>query len=58
MGSVVMGIGMGMMEETVYDQRTGHPINNNFADYLVAVNADVPEIDCSFLDDPDTVLNV
>jgi xanthine dehydrogenase YagR molybdenum-binding subunit len=56
-GAVVMGIGMGLLEETVYDTRTGQPINNNFADYLVAVNADVPEIDCVFLDYPDTILN-
>lgn len=56
-GAVVMGIGMGMLEETVYDPRTGHPVNNNYADYLVAVNADAPEIDCVFLDYPDTILN-
>jgi xanthine dehydrogenase YagR molybdenum-binding subunit len=56
-GSVTMGIGMGMLEETVYDQRTGQPINNNFADYLVAVNADVPDIEVEFLDYPDTILN-
>ena len=49
---------MGMLEETVYDRRTGHPINNNYADYLVAVNADVPEHRrCIFLDYPDTILN-
>ncbi|MCU1297665.1 MAG: oxidoreductase [Acidobacteriaceae bacterium] len=57
LGAVVMGIGMGMLEETVYDTRTGHPINNNFADYMVAVNADVPELECIFLDYPDPVLN-
>ncbi len=56
-GSVTMGIGMGMLEETVYDQRSGQPINNNFADYLVAVNADVPDIEVEFLDYPDTILN-
>lgn len=56
-GSVTMGIGMGMLEEAVYDPRTGHPVNNNFADYLVAVNADVPNIECIFLDYPDTVMN-
>ncbi len=56
-GAVVMGIGMGLFEETVYDERTGHPINNNFADYLVAVNADVPDIDCIFLDFPDKIMN-
>jgi len=56
-GSVVMGIGMGMLEETIYDPRTGHPVNNNYADYLVAVQTDVPEIECVFLDYPDTILN-
>jgi CO/xanthine dehydrogenase Mo-binding subunit len=44
-------------EETIYDPRTGHPINNNFADYLVAVNTDAPAIECMFLDYPDTVMN-
>ena len=57
LGGVVMGIGMGLFEATVYDPRNGHPINNNFADYVVPVNADIPEMDCIFLDYPDTVLN-
>ncbi|HEY8716463.1 MAG TPA: xanthine dehydrogenase family protein molybdopterin-binding subunit, partial [Candidatus Acidoferrum sp.] len=57
LGSVVMGIGMAMLEETIYDQRNGKPVNNNYADYLVAVNTDIPEIDCLFLDFPDTKLN-
>ncbi|MGA8023057.1 MAG: xanthine dehydrogenase family protein molybdopterin-binding subunit [Candidatus Acidiferrales bacterium] len=57
LGGVVMGIGMGLFEATVYDPRDGHPINNNFADYIVAVNADIPEMDCIFLDYPDMVLN-
>ncbi len=35
-GAVVMGIGMGLLEETVYDQRTGQPINGSMADYLMA----------------------
>lgn len=53
-GAVVMGIGMGLFEETVYDRRNGKPINNNFADYLVSTSADIPYIDCSFLNYPDT----
>jgi xanthine dehydrogenase YagR molybdenum-binding subunit len=57
LGGVVMGIGMGLFEATVYDTRNGHPINDNFADYIVPVNADIPEMDCIFLDYPDTVLN-
>jgi xanthine dehydrogenase YagR molybdenum-binding subunit len=56
-GAVVMGVGMALFEETVYDPRFGAPINNNLADYLVATNADAPEIDVTFLDHPDKVLN-
>ena len=57
MGGVVMGISMGLFEETVYDVRNGKPINNNFADYLVPVNADIPEIEVIFLDYPDKVMS-
>ena len=56
-GAVVMGIGMGLLEETIYDPRTGHPVNNNYADYLVALQTDVPAIECVFLDYPDPILN-
>jgi xanthine dehydrogenase YagR molybdenum-binding subunit len=56
-GAVMMGIGMALFEETMYDPRSGAPINNNLADYVVAVNADTPEIDVTFLDHPDFALN-
>jgi xanthine dehydrogenase YagR molybdenum-binding subunit len=56
-GAVVMGVGMALFEETMYDPRSGAPINNNLADYVVAVNADTPEIDVTFLDYPDFKLN-
>ena len=52
-----MGVGMAMLEATEYDQRTGAPINSNLADYIVAVNADCPHIDVTFLDYPDFKLN-
>jgi xanthine dehydrogenase YagR molybdenum-binding subunit len=45
LGAVVMGVGMGMLEETIYDHRNGLPINSNFADYMVATHADSPKID-------------
>ncbi len=56
-GAVVMGVGMALFEETVYDPRFGAPINNNLADYIVATNADAPHIDVTFLDYPDKVIN-
>jgi xanthine dehydrogenase YagR molybdenum-binding subunit len=55
-GAVVMGVGMGLFEETVYDPRNGHPINDNYADYIVPTCADLPEIDVTFLDIPDPLM--
>ncbi|HET6407979.1 MAG TPA: xanthine dehydrogenase family protein molybdopterin-binding subunit, partial [Chthoniobacteraceae bacterium] len=56
-GAVVMGIGMALFEETMYEPGTGAPINSNLADYIVSVNADVPKLDVTFLDYPDLNLN-
>jgi xanthine dehydrogenase YagR molybdenum-binding subunit len=39
-----MGVGMGLLERTVYDPRSGHPVNDNVADYLVPTSAGVPNI--------------
>ena len=36
---------------------TAGPINNNLADYMVTTNADAPQIDVTFLDYPDKVIN-
>jgi xanthine dehydrogenase YagR molybdenum-binding subunit len=55
-GAVVMGVGMGLLEETIYDERTGQPINGSMADYLMATCADAPEIDVTFLNYPDPVM--
>ena len=52
-GGVVGGIGMALLEETVTDRRTGRIANANLADYLVAVNADVPDVDVVFVGDRD-----
>src|SRR5213080_162168 len=56
-GAVVMGIGMALFEHTTYDPQNGAPINSNLADYVMAVNADVPPIDVHFLDYPDKEIN-
>ena len=56
-GAVVMGIGMALFEETWYDPQNGAPINSSLADYIMAVNADVPPIDVHFLDFPDKEIN-
>ena len=56
-GSVVMGIGMALFEHTTYDPQNGAPINSNLADYVMAVNADVPPIDVHFVEIPDLEIN-
>ncbi|HUY80410.1 MAG TPA: xanthine dehydrogenase family protein molybdopterin-binding subunit [Acidobacteriaceae bacterium] len=56
LGAVVMGLGMGMFEEAYYDKRNAKPLNNNFADYMVPTNADIPEQEVIFLDIPDPVM--
>ena len=57
LGAAVMGVGMTLLEETRYEKRTGQPINGSFADYLVATCADLPELDVTFLDYPDLIVN-
>ena len=57
MGGIGFGIGMAMSEETPYDPNTGRPVARNLADYHVAANADVPDIEVEFLDIPDPHIN-
>jgi CO/xanthine dehydrogenase Mo-binding subunit len=52
-GATVRGIGMALLEETVSDPGTGRIANATLADYLVAVNADVPDMDVIFVGEPD-----
>ncbi len=56
-GGVIGGIGMALMEEGVIDHRYGRWMNNNFADYHVPVNKDVPHIEALFVNKPDPVVN-
>jgi xanthine dehydrogenase YagR molybdenum-binding subunit len=56
MGAVVMGVGMGLLEETNRDPRTGQPINGSMADYLMATCPDAPHVDVTFLDYPDPAM--
>ncbi|MDU8541657.1 MULTISPECIES: xanthine dehydrogenase family protein molybdopterin-binding subunit [Pseudomonas syringae group] len=52
-GAIVMGIGMTLFEAGEYDPRSGMPVNNNYAEYVVPVHADQPDIDVLLLDYPD-----
>ncbi|BAP45728.1 xanthine dehydrogenase family protein molybdopterin-binding subunit [Pseudomonas sp. LJDD11] len=56
-GAIVMAVGMALFEATEHDPRTGLPVNDNYAEYLVPVHADQPEIEVILLDYPDLNLN-
>jgi xanthine dehydrogenase YagR molybdenum-binding subunit len=56
-GGVVGGIGMALTEEAILDHRFGRFVNNNFADYHVAVNADTPPTDVYFINKKDPYIN-
>ena len=57
LGGIVMGIGMALEEETVYDPATGLPATRNLADYHVPVHADIHPIEVSFVGGPDYAFN-
>jgi xanthine dehydrogenase YagR molybdenum-binding subunit len=52
-GGIVMGIGMALTEETLFDERRGRIMNPSLAEYHVPVNLDVPDIEVLFLNIPD-----
>ena len=43
-GGIVFGLGMALLEETHADPETARILNANVAEYLLPVNADVPDI--------------
>lgn len=53
MGGMIMGIGQALLEGSVLET-SGRIANANLASYLLPVNADLPHIDVTFLNYPDT----
>ncbi|GAA6622690.1 xanthine dehydrogenase family protein molybdopterin-binding subunit [Scytonema sp. NUACC26] len=56
-GGIVWGIGQALHEETHIDDRYGHFVNHNLADYHVPVNADIPNIEVVFVEEKDPYVN-
>jgi xanthine dehydrogenase YagR molybdenum-binding subunit len=56
-GGIVGGLGMALLEEGVRDRRNGGMVNANLEQYMVPVNADVPELDVCFVDEVDKHVN-
>ena len=52
-GGIIMGLGLALTEETLFDERTGRIMNPSLAEYHVPVHLDVPKIDVLWTDLPD-----
>lgn len=56
-GGVVWGISQALHEESFTDHRFGRFMNHNYAEYHVAVNADVHDIEVIFADEEDRIVS-
>lgn len=56
-GGVIWGVSAALREATETDPRYGGWLNNDLAEYVVAVNADIGDIEVGLLDRPDPLLN-
>lgn len=56
-GGVVWGIGASLREVSEVDARFGGFLNDDLADYVIPVNADIGSIEVDFIDEPDPLLN-
>jgi xanthine dehydrogenase YagR molybdenum-binding subunit len=57
LGGVTMGIGMALMEATHIDPNTGRVVNPNVSEYVMPVNADIPDITTIFVEEQDRMIN-
>jgi xanthine dehydrogenase YagR molybdenum-binding subunit len=53
LGGIVYGIGMGLLEKTEIDVEFGRIVNDNIAEYVMPVNADIPDIEVIMIDGDD-----
>jgi xanthine dehydrogenase YagR molybdenum-binding subunit len=56
-GGMIMGLGAGLLEESVVDLRDGSFVNHDLAEYHVPVNADIGEIDAICLPEEELYAN-
>jgi xanthine dehydrogenase YagR molybdenum-binding subunit len=56
-GAVVWGVSQALHEETFTDHRLGRFMNHDFAEYHVAVNADIPDVQVIFADEEDRIVS-
>lgn len=52
-GGMSMGIGYGMSEQLLFDEKTGRPLNNNLLDYKLSTTLDHPHLEAQFVENPE-----
>lgn len=52
-GGIIMGLGLALMEETVFDEGSGRVMSASLAEYHVPAHLDVPQIEVMWTDIPD-----
>jgi len=57
MGGMIWGISSALHEATEIDRRRARYVNDNLADYLVPVNADVEQVDVILVSEEDSWVN-
>ncbi|MBB5953638.1 xanthine dehydrogenase YagR molybdenum-binding subunit [Saccharothrix tamanrassetensis] len=56
-GGMTMGLSMALHEQSVLDERFGHVVNHDFAEYHIATNRDVPNVEARWIDEHDPHTN-
>ena len=49
-GGMSMGIGYGLSEQLLFDEKTGRPLNNNLLDYKLSTFMDHPNLEAEFVE--------
>jgi xanthine dehydrogenase YagR molybdenum-binding subunit len=57
MGAMIWGVSSALHESTEIDQRNARYINDNLADYLIPVNADIQQLDVILVPEEDRDVN-
>jgi xanthine dehydrogenase YagR molybdenum-binding subunit len=57
LGGMIWGMESALMEASELDKKRGRYTNSNLADYLIAVNADIPHVDIIMVPETDTDVN-
>ena len=52
-GGMSMGIGYGLHEKLIFDEKTGRTLNNNLLDYKLPTILDHPSLQAEFIENPE-----